>query len=827
MRVKSPLVGIVAAVAAVLGCLMFTPGVSNAGIGASAAPSFPATVTVGHTGYSASLRITNQNFNDSSGPGANDETVTNTVCNFGDGAPCPVGDPGITLTPSCGALGPFSACGTSSADPGVFKVASTGTGSGACLNITFAITQIDATTGQLRFTPEAGKHVNLQGVGTSCVITFNFDVLKVPTIDFDPGTAGMQTVQIADNTQYNGTHTGSGRGTTSGVTVMTVLPTIATVASSTVAVGGSISDQVSVAGRYQPAASTVTFNLFGPNDATCSKPAIFTSTKALSLTEPGTATSDAFATTAPGVYLWTATYSGDVNNASVTDACNGTNENVTVTKQTPSINTTASGNVNVNSPISDSAVVSGLFNPVGGTVTFNLYGPDDATCAGAIVYTNTVNLSIPSGTATSASFFPTKAGVYRWIASYSGDANNAAVAAACNGINENVTVTIPAPHTPTIATTASPTVFINNPITDRAVVSGLVNPVAGATVTFNLYGPDDATCAAASIFTSTIAIATDGSANSAAYTPTLPGTYRWTAAYSGDINNTPVSEGCNGNAENVLVKQVSSSPPTTPAIATTVTGTLVAGNGLIDQATVTGRVDALAGSTVTFKVYGPNDATCTGPVVFTSTVGLDDSGHATSATFNTTAAGTYRWIATYSGDLNNNAVSGACGEPSETVTVTPAQPSLVTVATVNTALGGQVADTAQIAGRLNPVAGSTITFNLYGPDDATCAKAPIFTSTVPVNADGTATSATFAPTLVGTYRWIASYSGDANNSAVIAACNAPNEAVSLLGPDLQQSLPATGARTSVPLTLGTLLVLTGFGLLFGVRRRPAYVRIRR
>ena len=37
-----------------------------------------------------------------------------------------------------------------------------------------------------------------------------------------------------------------------------------------------------------------------------------------------------------------------------------------------------------------------------------------------------------------------------------------------------------------------------------------------------------------------------------------------------------------------------------------------------------------------------------------------------------TQAGTYRWVASYSGDAANTAISGACGDANETVTVSPA-----------------------------------------------------------------------------------------------------------------------------------------------------------
>jgi hypothetical protein len=39
------------------------------------------------------------------------------------------------------------------------------------------------------------------------------------------------------------------------------------------------------------------------------------------------------------------------------------------------------------------------------------------------------------------------------------------------------------------------------------------------------------------------------------------------------------------------------------------------------------------------------------------------------------------------------------------------------------------------------------------------------------------TSGAFTPAAAGTYRWIASYSGDANNAPTTAPCNAPTENV--------------------------------------------------
>jgi hypothetical protein len=92
------------------------------------------------------------------------------------------------------------------------------------------------------------------------------------------------------------------------------------------------------------------------------------------------------------------------------------------------------------------------------------------------------------------------------------------------------------------------------------------------------------------------------------------------------------------------------------------------------------------------------------------------------------------------------------------------------------ALGAAISDTATLSGGTNPT--GQITFNLYGPNDATCSSAAIFTSTVTVAGNGSyGSTPAFTPTAVGTYRWIANYSGDANNNATTNACNGANENV--------------------------------------------------
>ena len=160
------------------------------------------------------------------------------------------------------------------------------------------------------------------------------------------------------------------------------------------------------------------------------------------------------------------------------------------------------------------------------------------------------------------------------------------------------------------------------------------------------------------------------------------------------------------------------------------------------------------GGTIVFKLYGPDDTGCTSAPVYTSAaVAVSGDGSYDSGTFAPSAPGTYRWVASYSGDGDNEATAGACGESGESVAVSKASPSLSTNASTGVAVGGVVHDEASLAGGSSP--GGSITFKLYGPDDESCASTPAYTSPpVTASGDGSYESGTFTPSTTGVYRWV-------------------------------------------------------------------------
>ena len=352
-------------------------------------------------------------------------------------------------------------------------------------------------------------------------------------------------------------------------------------------------------------------------------------------------------------------------------------------------------------------------------------------------------------------------------------------------------------NNPSITVTSSPSTEVGLQIFAVSNLSNGANP--SGTITFQLYGPGDTTCSTP-IATFTVAVNGNGPYTSPSFITTQAGTYRWQARYSGDVNNTAAGPTvCTDPAAAVVVAKART------VLTTTASGPVGAGGQIFDTAVLAGGLNPTG--TITFFVYGPTDQFCSTPLA-TSTATVNGNGTYQSAPFTANTPGVYKWRASYDGDANNLGVSiTACLDPNEASTVTPAGPTLVTTASPATVVGGQVSDTAVLAGATNPT--GTITFSLYGPDDATCAGPVRSTSTRTVNGNGTYTSDPFTPTAPGTYRWVARYSGDANNPALANACGDPAETVVVTAAPTTTTTTSTSTPTSTSTsTTTTTLVPT-------------------
>ncbi|HEY7256657.1 MAG TPA: hypothetical protein VH476_08220, partial [Solirubrobacterales bacterium] len=527
------------------------------------------------------------------------------------------------------------------------------------------------------------------------------------------------------------------------------------------------SDSVTVSGGFETGGELI-FQAFGPNDETCAGAVKYEGTVAVSGNGPYSPAG--FAPPA-GTYRWTVSYSGDADNETASLPCNSANQSSSVAKASPSLAGTATSAV-VGATITDSVTVSGGFQP-GGSLTFRAFGPNDATCAGAVKYEATVTVN-GNGAYAPGGFSPAP-GAYRWTVSYSGDANNEAASLPCNSANQTSTV---AKASPGLAGTATSAVVVGATISDSVTVSGGFQP--GGELTFQAFGPNDATCAGAVKYEATVAVSGNGAYSPAAFAPPA-GTYRWTVSYGGDSNNEAASLLCNSANQSSTVAKAS------PGLAGTATSAVV-GATITDSVTVSGGFET--GGELTFRAFGPNDETCAGATQYEATVAVSGNGPYSPAGF-TPPAGLYRWTVSYSGDSNNEAAGLACNAANQSSAVGTLTVTLTATGATDNTVGAPVTATASITKGAIPT--GKVTFRAFPPVDEKCSGAPAFSSTVNAIGNGSYTSAAFTANGVGTFRWTVSYSGDANHAPAVTKCGAMTSHIAQARPAISSGVEGRGA----------------------------------
>jgi hypothetical protein len=308
-------------------------------------------------------------------------------------------------------------------------------------------------------------------------------------------------------------------------------------------------------------------------------------------------------------------------------------------KLSPTIATTLSANpVDVGTAVHDSSALTGATSNAGGTVTYTVYTNSSCSTGAQSAGTKTVsNGVVPDSDPIT---FNT-AGDFYWQAVYSGDTNNNGATSACT--EEHLVVN---KLRPTIATTLSANpVNVGSTVHDSSALTGATSN-AGGTITYTVYTNSSCTTGAQAAGTKTVTNGVVPDSNPITFN--TAGDFYWQAVYSGDSNNNAATSAC--TEEHLVVNKLQ------PGVVTA--------QHLIpnDDFTLSGATSN-AGGTITFKLYAPSDATCSGAAALTQTVNVNGNGtySTTNTSFVASTEGTWRWQSSYSGDSNNQAATSSCG----------------------------------------------------------------------------------------------------------------------------------------------------------------------
>jgi hypothetical protein len=202
---------------------------------------------------------------------------------------------------------------------------------------------------------------------------------------------------------------------------------LTTTATTSVTVGGSISDTAHLTGVSSNAGGTITFHLW--SNAACTTE-VNTGLSPVAVSGPNDYNSGSYVTTATGTYYWTAVYSGDASNNGSSTSCGDSGETTVVNPIQSGISTSQSVYPN------DSATITG---GGGGTVRFRLYS--GTGCSGTALVDQTKNVSSGAAATTNTTVAVSANGTYSWLVEYSGDATHTGATSTCSTEHFAITFT--------------------------------------------------------------------------------------------------------------------------------------------------------------------------------------------------------------------------------------------------------------------------------------------------------------------------------------------------------------------------------------------------
>jgi uncharacterized cupredoxin-like copper-binding protein len=534
--------------------------------------------------------------------------------------------------------------------------------------------------------------------------------------------------------------------------------------------GEEVDDDASLHGKdLASAAGTVVYDAY--SDPACENLAA----KAGEVTVvEGSISSSSKVKLSAGKYYWRATYSGDGEHTESASSCGS---EIMVVNASTSLTTELSGEegntgthieVEEGIGVSDAATLSGTAaSTAGGTVEYDLYS--DNECKDLVAEASDVGVT--EGEIPESNEVTLPAGTYYWKAVYSGDMLDRSSSDACGSEVETVKA---GPVTTELSGEGQSgdelEVQESAEVSDQATLH-IENPsTATGTVDYDVYSDNECTELVAVAGEEAV---TEGHASASNVEKLSPGTYYWQATYSGDETHSESKSACGSEVEEVA----DATSLTTSLSGEGKSGTEIEvqeGQGVSDHATLTGTKASESTGIVEYAIYSDNK--CEHFVKDAGTV--NTSGETIPASSEEQLkAGTYYWLAVYSGDSLNQSSHSTCGSEVEIVKQAPVTTSLSgdgeSGEDVEAQVESEVEDSASLHGSEKDTTGE-IKYAIY--TDKECVHRYAYAGEDGVSEDRVPSS---DPESLpeGTYYWQATYTNAETSEEFTSACGSEVEEV--------------------------------------------------
>jgi Sortase domain len=241
---------------------------------------------------------------------------------------------------------------------------------------------------------------------------------------------------------------------------------------------------------------------------------------------------------------------------------------------------------------------------------------------------------------------------------------------------------------------------------------------------------------------------------------------------------------------------------------------VAAGTALTDTVSVSGLGNQPA--TVTASLFGPypspSKMTCTGAPVSTNSIPVQADGDYTTPPTTLTTPGYYVYVESIAAVGFVKAAATHCADTAETTVVKGAPAVTTQVSDATAAPGSQISDSAMVTG-LGALT-ATVKVQLFGPYSSPkaidCKGAPVSTTTLAANGDGTYKSQPVTVPAAGYYTFHESIAATAAYPAVDTPCAATSETTFAQGAP-QIATEVSDATVRPGSTLADHLKVTGLG----------------